>query len=402
MERVEVAVVGAGQSGLATSYWLADRGLDHVLLERDRSGDSWRDRWDSFCLVTPNWSLRLPGFPYDGDDPDGFIPRDAIADHVVSYQQFVDAPVQESTDVSGLHRSGDDLVLTTDKGDWMAQSVVVATGGYPFRSIPRLADSLDPDLLQVHSQDYRRPSALPSGAVLVVGSGQSGAQIVDDLMLEGREVWFAMGHTGRAPRRYRGRDVTAWLADMGFFEAPIQDPAMREQPSIIVSGRDGGKDLDPRAFGRDGVHLLGRILGANGMTARFNDDVDEMLDAADGMAAELEGLVDGYIEERGVNPPTNDVATVNWVPGSTRTDLDLETEGIGSVIWATGYHCDFSWIQADVFDAKGYPRQERGVTNEPGLYFVGLHGMHSAGSGLFYGVGADAEYIVEHIATTRS
>lgn len=310
MERVDAAVVGAGQSGLATSYWLADRGLDHVLLERDQSGDSWRDRWDSFCLVTPNWSLKLPGFPYDGDDPDGFIPRDAIADHVVSYQQFVDAPVQESTDVSGLHRSGDDWVLTTDNGDWMAQSVVVATGGYPFRSIPRLADSLDPDLLQVHSQDYRHPSALPSGGVLVVGSGQSRAQIVDDLMLAGREVWFAMGHTGRAPRRCRGRDVTAWLADMGFFEAPIEDPAMREQSSIIVSGRDGGKDLDPRAFGGDGVHLLGRILGADGMTARFNDDVDEMLDAADGMAAELEGLVDGYIEERGVNAPPADVGAV--------------------------------------------------------------------------------------------
>lgn len=199
MERVEVAVVGAGQAGLATSFWLAEREIGHVLLDRDRPGNSWHDRWVSFCLVTPNWTLDLPGFPYDGDDPDGFLPRDAIADYVVRYREFLDAPVQESIEVLNLHRSDDGWMLITERGDWFARSVVVATGALPFPSVPPVATAIHPDVLQVHSQKYRRPSALPDGGVLVVGSGQSGAQIVDDLVIGGREVWFSIGRSARGP-----------------------------------------------------------------------------------------------------------------------------------------------------------------------------------------------------------
>jgi len=265
MERVEVAVIGAGQAGLATSYWLAERQIEHVLLERDRPGNSWHDRWDSFCLVTPNWTLSLPGFPYDGDDPDGFIPRDAIADYVTRYREFLNAPVQESTEVLRISRRDGGWILNTNRGDWFAGSVVVATGAFPFSFTPPVAKSIHPDVLQLHGGEYRQASALPDGGVLVVGSGQSGAQIVDDLAIEGRDVWFSVGHSGRGPRRYRGKDITAWFKEVGFSDMPVNEE-MRQQPSIIVSGRDGGKDLNLRAFGRDGVHLLGRVLEADAHT----------------------------------------------------------------------------------------------------------------------------------------
>jgi len=399
MEPVEVAVVGAGQAGLAISYWLAEREIDHVLLDRDRPGSSWHDRWDSFCLVTPNWTLDLPGFPYQGDDPDGFIPRDAIADYVAQYRAFLDVPVFESTEVLNLHRGDDGWTLTTAGGEWLARAVVVATGAFPFLSVPPVANSIQPDVLQLHSQEYRRPSALPEGGVLVVGGGQSGAQIVDELVIEGREVWFSIGQSGRGPRRYRGKDITAWLRDVGFGEMPVTDE-MRQRASIIVSGRDGGKDLNLRTFGRDGVHLVGRVLAADQWTLELSDDLEQNVDAADQVDAQLRGLVDRHIAEHGIDAPPADVETIDWTPGPTPTRLDLNAEGISTVVWATGYHYDFSWIKADIFDNRGYPHQRRGVTSKPGLYFIGLNGMHTTGSALFSGVGADAQHVVNDIWET--
>jgi putative flavoprotein involved in K+ transport len=397
METTGVAVIGAGQAGLATSYWLANSGIDHVLLERDRPGDSWRDRWDSFCLVTPNWTMNLPGFPYQGDDPDGFIARDEIVNYVIGYRDFLDPPVQESTEVAALHRAERGWMLTTDRGDWRSDAVVVATGAFPFFSIPEVADSISTHVHQLHSQQYRRPSALPDGGVLVVGSGQSGAQIVDDLVIAGRQVWYSIGRSGRAPRRYRGKDTTLWLREIGFMGMPVTQE-MRARPSMIVSGRDGGKDLNLRAFGRDGVHLLGRLLYAEGSTLTFSSDVANVLDEADTVAADLQAQIDRYIDEHDLDAPATTVEPIDWTPGTTPTQVDLEAVGVNSVIWATGYHYDFSWIDADVFGPRGYPNQHRGVTSEPGLYFIGLNGMHTVGSGLFFGVGGDAQHIADHIA----
>jgi putative flavoprotein involved in K+ transport len=338
--------------------------------------------------------LNLPGFPYVGDDPDGFIARDAIAEYVARYREFLDAPVQESTEVRNLRRSDDGWTLLTDGGEWSARSVVVATGAFPFPSLP--TNSIDPDVLQLHSQKYRRPPALPEGGVLVVGGGQSGAQIVDDLVIDGREVWFSIGQSGRGPRRYRGRDITVWLKEVGFTDMPVTGE-MRQKASIIVSGRDGGKDLNLRGFGRDGVHLVGRVLEAGPSTLRLSDDVEAVVDGADEVAAQLQGLVDRHIAEHGIDAPPAEAESIDWVPGVTPTELDLKSEGISTVVWATGYHYDFSWIEADIFDNRGYPRQKRGVTSEPGLYFIGLNGMHTVGSALFSGVGADAQHVVNHI-----
>ncbi len=399
MQSIQIAVIGAGQAGLATSYWLTKQGLDHVLLERGRSGDSWLDRWDSFCLVTPNWTLNLPGFPYQGDDPDGFILRDEIAEYVRDYKAFLDPPVRESTEVTRLRRQGGSWVITIPDGDLAADSVVVATGAFPFPSIPAIGEGVHPDIAQIHSQSYRSPSGLPDGGVLVVGSGQSGAQIVDDLLMDGRQVWFSLGRSAWAPRRYRGMDTAKWLHEMGFMDALV-DHAMRQQPSIMVSGRDGGKDLNLRAFGRDGVHLVGRIVGADRMTLSFEGEVADIVDGADLVADEILGQIDAYIAKKDLDAPPESLQRIDWSPGPTSGTIDLEATGVTSIVWATGYHYDFSWIDVDIFGKGGYPDQLRGVTSAPGLYFIGLLGMHTARSGLFSGVGADAEHIADHIAAS--
>ncbi len=397
MERASVVVVGGGQSGLAVSYHLVQRGIDHVVLERDHSGDSWRHRWDSFCLVTPNQSLRLPGFPYDGDDPNGFIPRDQIAEYVERYAASFDAPVKPNTAVTAVAPRDGGWQVTSDAGEWLADAVVIATGGYQHPTIPPAGRDIDESIAQVHSHDYRNPGALPDGGVLVVGSAQSGTQIVDDLRLTGRDVWLAVSRSPRGPRRYRGRDIFLWFGELGLLDRPGEDESARFAASVHVSGRDGGKDINLRSFGRDGVHLTGRVERATGTVLQFSDDVGERLDAADEFAAEIQQEVDEYIDGRGLDAPPDDNEVVDWVPDGTPTEVDLDAAGIGSIVWATGYHLDFSWIDPDVFGERGYPVQRRGVTAMPGLYFVGLPHMYTPGSSLFWGIGTDAEYIVEHI-----
>jgi putative flavoprotein involved in K+ transport len=399
---VTAAIVGGGQAGLATSWWLQQRGIDHVVLDRGQVGDTWRNRWDSFCLVTPNWTLDLPGFPYRGSDPDGFLLRDDIVQYVEAYAASFDPPLRNGVEVGRIHRQGAGWSVVTDTGTWSADNVVVATGSYTHPRLPSGSAHLAPSVTQIHSSEYRRAGDLPNGAVLVVGSGQSGGQITEDLWRAGREVWLSVGSAARIPRRYRGRDTSGWLIDSGFADVTIDThplgAAVRRMPHPHVSGRDGGKDINLRAFGRDGVHLVGHFDGAAGTRCRFRDDVVDMLDAADDFAAELAGRIDGYIEEAGIDAPADDAVPVTWSPQECPTAVDLATAGIGTVIWATGYRSDFSVVDAPVFDDAGYPVFERGVTELPGLYFVGLHWLHTAGSALFAGVGADAEHVVDHLA----
>jgi putative flavoprotein involved in K+ transport len=222
---------------------------------------------------------------------------------------------------------------------------------------------------------------------------------VDDLVIEGREVWLSIGESAWAPRRYRGKDTAVWLKDIGFMEMRI-DEAMRQRPSIMVSGRDGGKDLNLRAFGWDGVHLVGRVLDADESILTLSDNVEAIVDSADEASFQIQGQIDTHITEHGIDAPPPSVKPIKWAPGPTPTRLDLNSADIKTVVWATGYHYDFSWIDADIFGKRGYPQQQRGVTSEAGLYFIGLHGMHTIGSGLFSGVGADAQHIADHISAT--
>jgi putative flavoprotein involved in K+ transport len=410
----DTLVIGGGQAGLATSYWLAQAGVEHLVLERRRElGGAWHDRWDSFHLVAPNFTLALPGMPYAGDDPDAFMPRDGVIEYVRRYAEFVRPPLRLGTAVDRLTASNGRFDAETRDGVFSAERVVLATGPYPKPKIPRPASEMAPHIQQLHSHDYRRPAQLTHGGVLVVGSGQSGAQIADELQRAGRDVHLAVSMCGRAPRRYRGRDLVWWLAqsflhgeEVGIHFPTVADlpsPADRFQCNPHVSGADGGHDLDLREFARRGVRLYGKLETASGTRVTFSADLAERLRFADSMfEQELKPLFDAYIAGAGIDAPKDDRPPPDPSTPPTITDLDLDDAGIRTVLWATGYKLDFNWVELPIFDEWGYPRHLRGVTEHPGLYAVGLPWLHSEPSSVFAGVGADAKYIVDHIAQSRT
>jgi putative flavoprotein involved in K+ transport len=406
--RVEVAVVGAGQAGLSASWHLADRDISHVVLEAGEIAHEWRDRrWDTFCLVTPNWQCDLPGFAYGdgfgGTDADGFMLRDEIVDFVRAYAASFDPPVREHTAVRRLaHAATDDgYELYTDGGMVIADQVVVAAGPYQKPRVPRLAEWLPADVHQLHSSEYQRPDDLPEGAVLVVGSGQSGAQVAEDLHLAGREVHLVTGSAPRVARTYRGRDVVAWLEDMGYYARGVDEfddvDSVRFRVNHYVTGRDGGHDIDLRAFARDGMRLYGRLVSAQGPALTFRPDLTSNLDNADKVSEGIKDSVDSWIEEHAIEAPTEERYVPVWRSERDPESLDLGAAGIAGVVWATGYARDDTWIEVPVFDGRGYPTHRRGVTSAPGLYFLGLPWQHTWGSGRFGGVGADAGFVVDRI-----
>ncbi len=399
-----VVVVGGGQAGLSMSRILSERGIRHLVLEANRPGHAWgAERWDTFCLVTPNWQCRLPGFPYDGDDPDGFMGRDEIVAYLDRYVRSFDPPLRCGVTVRRLDRlpEGGFRLDTTD-GIVTADQVVVATGGYHDPIVPSWADGLDPGLLQLHSSQYRTPEALPDGAVLVVGSGQSGAQIAEDLHLAGREVHLCLGDAPRVARRYRGRDVVAWLDLMGFYDLPVERHPLRERvrdnTNHYVTGRDGGRDIDLRLRAAEGMKLYGRFEHGAGTRFRFGGGVREKLDAADKVSEDIKRSIDRYIAEHDVAAPEEAPYRPVWVPGPDTLSLDAAEARIRAVVWCIGFTMNFRWIGPDVLDGRGAPIHQRGVTAEPGLYLLGLPWLHSWGSGRFSGVARDAAFLADRIA----
>jgi putative flavoprotein involved in K+ transport len=406
-EFIDTIVVGGGQAGLSASWHLKRRGRAHLVLDRGRIGDTWRKRWDSFCLVTPNWTCRLPGFPYDGEDPEGFMLRDEIVDYVERFAASFDPPTRGGIEVRrlGLSEADGHFALETSEGLLEAENVIVAVGTHQHPNIPAWDSRLAEDVVRLHTRDYRNPDQLPDGAVLVVGSGQSGCQVVEDLHGAGRAVHLCVGRAGRLPRRYRGRDIIAWQDLAGFFEVPVDEhplgPAIRFKPHPHLSGRDGGRTIDLRRLALDGVRLHGRLRDAEGHRLCFAEDLAESLDAVDRFCAEQLAKIDKFIAREGLEAPASELEPVDWRPGATATTLDLREAGIASVIYATGFHFDFGWIDLPLFDDRGYPRYERGVSALPGLYFLGLHWLHSQGSGLFHQVGRDAEFVVDHLCAAE-
>ncbi|GIH21802.1 FAD-dependent oxidoreductase [Acrocarpospora phusangensis] len=397
-----VAIIGAGQAGLSMSHCLTRRGVGHVVLERGRLGEEWRSRrWDSFCLVTPNWQCRLPGFPYPGEDRDGFMLRDEIVAYLEAYAASFAPPVREGVTALRL-TAGERFSIVTDQGTLTADQVVVATGPYQTPYVPRIGERVA--VPQLHSADYRSPEALPPGEVLVVGSGQSGCQIAEDLHLAGRTVHLAVGGAPRVARRYRGRDVVAWLDLMGHYDRPISefdDPdAVRARANHYVTGRDGGRDIDLRAFARDGMRLYGRLASVTGRVLRFADDLRRNLDHADAVSESVKDSIDTFIDLNGVDAPAEARYVPVWQPPEGPGELDAA--GLAAIVWATGFRRDYSWIRVPVFDGTGYPAHERGVTRCPGLYFLGLPWQHTWGSGRFVGVGRDAEHLARHIASAAA
>jgi putative flavoprotein involved in K+ transport len=398
-----VVVVGAGHAGLAMSYCLKQRGIDHLVLERDRVAQDWREsRWDSFCLVTPNWQCRLPGFSYAGDDPDGFMTRDEVVAFIEAYASSFEAPVLEGVEVTELQRDPEGgFVLDTTAGEVTAGQVVIATGGHHVPRIPRFAERLPSDIEQLSSADYVNADTLPDGDVLVVGTGQSGCEIAEDLHLAARTVHLCLGGAGRTPRSYRGRDVAAWLDELGAYDVAVDEhilgEGVRATANEYVTGRDGGRDIDLRRFAREGMRLYGRLLDIEDAVLMFAGDLKRNLDAADAAAESVKDAIDAHIAASGIDAPSEPRYVPVWEPGVQPRELDVQAAGIRSVVWTAGFRPDYGWVQAPIFDGRGEPCHERGVTDVAGLYAVGLPWLHTWGSGHFAGVGHDAEYLAELI-----
>ena len=401
--RVSVAVVGGGQAGLSISHYLKERGIDHVVIEKESAMHAWRDqRWDNFCLVTPNWQCQLPGHPYDGPDPHGFMKRDEIIAYLDGFRAKVAAPLLEGTAVKRVAPAeGGGFSVSTSAGDCLAEAVVVTSGGYHQPIVPRLAERLPKSIVQLHSEQYRNAESLPEGEVLVVGSGQSGAQIAEDLHLAGRKVHLAVGDAPRCARFYRGRDVVAWLADMGYYDMPVEKhplkEGVRDNTNHYVTGRDGGRDIDLRRFALEGMRLYGLLDDADDGVVTFRDTLARSLDDADRIYNGINAAIDKYIAEAGIDAPPPSVYEPVWTPGEPQLSLDLAAAGITSIIWSIGFRPDFGWLDAPVFNGQGHPKHHRGVTGVPGIYFLGLPWLHTWGSGRFSGVARDAAHIAERI-----
>ncbi|MFF2345178.1 flavin-containing monooxygenase [Pseudarthrobacter sp. NPDC058119] len=409
-EATNTVVVGAGQAGLATSYWLAQRGVEHVVLERRNAlGGAWQDRWDSFYLNTPNFSVAVPGKSYDGPEPDGFISRDATIDFFRRYAQDINAPVRLRTEVTRISPTDTGFAVETGQGSWSARNVVLASGAFQRPRMPA-AVGISPGVLQVHSHEYRSPAQLPDGAVLVVGTGQSGGQITEDLLDAGRTVHLSVSSCPEAPRRYRGQDIFHWIMAVNIHGPEyginalqvhgLPSPAGRFLCNPLVSGNGGGHSVHLRELGRRGVRLHGRFEGMDAGALVFTDDLPQRLALVEaGFRQRLGALSDAYIKAAGLDAPEADVPEEDhWLPAETGARLDLAAEGITSVIWCTGYGLDFAMLDLPLLDEWGYPRHAKGVTEHPGLYAVGLPWLTRHISATLVGVGPDAEFVTEHLA----
>ncbi|WP_442579861.1 MSMEG_0569 family flavin-dependent oxidoreductase [Mesorhizobium sp. ASY16-5R] len=398
-------VVGGGQAGLSASHYLSTHGIDHVVFEKNTVVHKWKDeRWDAFCLVTPNWQCQLPGHPYDGNDPHGFMVKDQIIAYVDGFVHKVAAPVVEHTAVIMIERAGDGFRVTTTAGTVTADAVILATSLYGAPFIPAAAARLPEDIVQIHTAGYRNPGQLPDGAVVVVGSGQSGAQIAEDLHLAGRKVHMVTGNAPRCARFYRGRDVVDWLWDVGQYEITVADDGMgkkRHDTNHYLTGRDGGRDIDLRAFALQGMALYGRLSGVAGGKMLFEQNLRANLDNADRVYNGINALIDRHIAANGIDAPAGEPYRPVWEPENEPAELDLEAAGVSSIVWATGFSADWSFVGLPIFDGTGYPVHRHGVTDIPGVYVLGLPWLWTWGSGRFLSVGRDAEFVVSHLAASR-
>jgi putative flavoprotein involved in K+ transport len=405
---IPVVIVGGGQAGLSTAFCLERKGIRSIIFERHEKFHSWRvNRWDSFCLVTPNWQCRLPGFHYDkeysGTDPDGFMLRDEIVDYLDAFAARFAPDLHEHVEVTQVApRPAGGFTVKTSIGTWTCDQVVIATGGYDTPIQPGYAAQLAPEIFQMHSVDYRNVGQFPDGGVLIVGTGQSGVQLMEDFVRAGRPVRLAVGPAPRSPRKYRGRDATDWLYDAGHYAITIAnhpDPLKAlTQTNHYMSGRDGGKEIDLRRFHLEhGVSLYGSLAGMDGTRVDFLPDLARNLDDADRSYTGIRNQIDAYIDRAGIDAPVEPPFTSVWEPETEVTRIDLAEKGISSILWAIGFRPDYSWIEADIFDARGKPQFDRGVTAQQGLYFIGLGWLNTWGSGRFLGIEEDATYLADRI-----
>jgi putative flavoprotein involved in K+ transport len=403
MKRTDVVVVGGGQAGLAASRCLQARGVDHVVLERGRIAERWRsERWDSLRLLTPRWQSRLPDFSYRGPDPDGFMSRREVIGYLEAYARSFAAPVEEGVAVLAIERDGDGYRVTADRGEWRAESVIVATGHCDRPHVPALAAELPSDVVQLVPTRYRNPDVLPAGGVLVVGASATGIQLADEIHRSGRPVTLAVGRHVRLPRSYRGRDVMAWLDVTGFLddgaEAVADLEAARRQPSLQLVGRPDHRTLDLGVLLDAGVRLVGRVTAVEGARVLFAEDLAETVAAAERRLARLLGRIDAYVATSGqaAVPPAEPLRP--FAPPPAPAAIDLRADGIRTVVWATGYRRSYPWLRVPVLDERGDIRHVGGITPAPGLYVLGLLFLRRRKSSFLDGVGEDAAVLVDHLA----
>lgn len=406
VEKIDTLVIGAGQAGIAMSEHLTASGVPHIVLERDRIAERWRSgRWDSLVANGPAWHDRFPGLEFDCD-PNAFVGKDKVADYFERYVTKFDLPVRCGIEVQSVvpHQGRAGYLVTTSQGSYDAARVVAATGAFQIPVIPPLVAARD-GLTQIHSADYFNPEQLPEGAVLVVGAGSSGVQIADELNRAGRRTYLSVGAHDRPPRAYRGRDFVWWLGVLGQWDMAAPAPGT-EHVTIAVSGARGGETIDFRRLALEGITLLGMTDKEQGGKLTFRDDLVQNLDRGDANLFALLDAADAYVEAHGLDLPKDPLARRRFedaecVKHPIRA-IDLAAEGITSIIWATGYVADYSWIKADAFDERGRPIHSRGVSRVPGLYFLGLPWQSRRGSSFIWGVWHDARYVADQINIQRS
>jgi len=403
---IPTVVIGAGHAGLAVSRELASRSVDHVVLERGEVANTWKtERWDSLRLLTPNWQTRLPGFEYDGDDPDGFMTVGEVTTFIEEYAAHIDAPVEANTSVSSLCVEDGSYRVSTDGRTWRADSVVIATGAFNRAKLPTVAGDLPSGIESVAAFDYKRPSQLPDGGVLVVGASATGIQLADEIHRSGRPVTLAVGEHVRMPRTYRGRDIQWWLERNGRLDERYDEVddivRARHVPSPQLVGTPDRSTLDLNALTGRGVRLVGRLSAFRDGTAYFSGSLRNVCSLADLKQIRLLDLTDEWASVNGLGPdlppPERFPATV--VPDDPVLSADLTAEGITTVLWATGYVADYSWLEIPVLDRRGEIRHDGGVVTEsPGLYRIGLNFLRRRKSSFIHGAGDDAADLSEHLA----
>lgn len=399
-------MIGAGHAGLAMSRCLGERAIEHVVIERGEVANSWRtERWDSLRLLTPNWQSRLPGFRYDGDDPDGYRTMPEIIDFLARYAKVISAPVETRTRVTSLSATDKGFAVATDKGDWRCRTVVLATGACNVARIPPLAEAVPRGIASVSSMDYRNPGQLEEGGVLVVGASATGTQLADEIHRSGRPVTLAVGEHVRSPRMYRGKDIQWWMDVVGLHDERYDQVddinRARRVPSIQLAGSPERRTLDLNALTEIGVRLVGRIAGLADGRMQFSGSLHNNCALADLKMNRLLNTIDQWASENGldpeIDPPHRPPPTE--VESAPPISLDLASGRIRTIVWATGYRPDYSWLEVPVLDRKGQVRHDGGVTEHPGMYLMGMQFLRRRKSALIDGAGDDARDLSDHLAS---